>query len=216
MSTTNIVDGFHGDVFNFPKLKQEGIVGVIHKATQGTNITDPSYKSRRKAAKAAGLLWGAFHFATDSDWEEQVKHFLDVAEPADDEVIAWDYENPPAGQGHAMSFAHVHDAVELISSLTKRFPTLYGGNLIRENVGDKADLILKNCPLWYARYRSTPAGVPKGTWPAATLWQYTAAEAPNQNGPGPTKAGGKLVDRNFFAGSDAELAAAWPFSRKQG
>jgi lysozyme len=215
MSTTNIIDGFHGDLFNFARLKEEGIVAIIHKATQSTDIIDQRYKARRKAAKETGLLWGAFHFATDSDWEDQVKHFLDVTEPGEDEVIAWDYETPPAGQGNAMSFSRLHDAVELIFHLTKRFPVLYGGNLIRENVGVDEDSILKNCPLWYARYRSAPIGVPKKTWPAATLWQYTAAEAPNTSGPGPTKAGGRLVDRNFFSGSDADLAVAWPFTRKQ-
>ena len=79
MSRTNIIDGFHGDVFTFARLKEEGIVGIIHKATQSTTI-DPRYKARRKQRRDR-VLWGAFDLATDSDWEEEVKRFLDVTEP---------------------------------------------------------------------------------------------------------------------------------------
>ena len=39
-----------------------GIVGVIHKATQGTTYVDETYASRRVEALACGLLWGAYHF----------------------------------------------------------------------------------------------------------------------------------------------------------
>jgi lysozyme len=103
MSKTNIIDGFHGDVFTFARLKEEGIVGIIHKATQSTTI-DPRYKARRKQRRDR-VLWGAFDFATDSDWEEEVKRFLDVTEPGEDELSAWDYETPRAGQGNAMSLS---------------------------------------------------------------------------------------------------------------
>ena len=63
-----IVDLSHhnGDV-EFPRAKAAGVVGVIHKATQGTKFVDPTYAKNRKAATDIGLLWGAYHFSTGGD-----------------------------------------------------------------------------------------------------------------------------------------------------
>ena len=47
-----------------------GIIGVIHKATQGTSGLDPMYVTNRGKAQAAGLMWGAYHFATGGDGVE--------------------------------------------------------------------------------------------------------------------------------------------------
>jgi lysozyme len=113
-----------------------------------------------------------------------------------------------------MTIGHVRDSVELIHEKLGRFPVLYGGALLREQVGRTNDQVLKNCPLWYARYRGFPLGVPANTWPTYTLWQYTAGEIPNPSPspPGPLKAGGEFVDRNLYQGSDADLRKNWPFT----
>ena len=66
---------------DFKKIAADGIVGVIHKATQGTKNVDPTYAARRKPALDAGLLWGAYHFGTGSDGLMQAEHFLDVVKP---------------------------------------------------------------------------------------------------------------------------------------
>ena len=50
----------------------DGIVGVIYKATQGTSYTDDTYVNQQHAAKAAGLLWGAYHFAEATNVDQQV------------------------------------------------------------------------------------------------------------------------------------------------
>lgn len=47
---------------NFKLVKEDGILGVIHKATQGLKYVDPTYTERRKAAEEEGLLWGSYHF----------------------------------------------------------------------------------------------------------------------------------------------------------
>ena len=70
-----------------------GIVGVIHKATQGLRYRDPTYADRETAAVTAGLLWGAYHFGTGSDGVQQAEHFLDVVQPAALET--------PSGDAHA-------------------------------------------------------------------------------------------------------------------
>lgn len=58
-----IVDLSHrNERLDFVKAKKDGIVGVIHKATQGFTYVDATYSARRRAASDAGLLWGASHF----------------------------------------------------------------------------------------------------------------------------------------------------------
>src|SRR5205809_7810527 len=60
-----------------------GIVGVIHKATQGLAYTDPTYAERETLATGERLLWGAYHFGTGSDGVQQAEHFLEVVQPDD-------------------------------------------------------------------------------------------------------------------------------------
>src|SRR5262245_33509042 len=63
-----VVDLSHWDpADNYETVKQQGIVGVIYKATEGGSYTDPTYVSQQRAAKAAGLKWGAYHFADASN-----------------------------------------------------------------------------------------------------------------------------------------------------
>ena len=55
--TPNIIDIYHGNIVNdFAALKAAGILGVIHKCTQGAGYADPLYAMRRKLATDAGLL----------------------------------------------------------------------------------------------------------------------------------------------------------------
>jgi len=63
-----IVDiSHHNGNIDLQLAKADGIIGVIHKATQGTTGVDPMYQTNRAKAAAAGLLWGAYHFATGDD-----------------------------------------------------------------------------------------------------------------------------------------------------
>lgn len=220
-TTTNILDGYHGDDFDLARLKEDGIIAIIHKATEGVSWNDDKYKDRRDEAKELGFLWGAFHFATNDPWEAQVDHFLDRVQPQASDLIAWDWENPPAPRPPRrrqppMSYEDVRNSVELIHDRLNRYPVLYGGSLIREYVGNSEDPILKNCPLWYARYARAPIEIPTHTWPTYTLWQYTGAEPEARNPahppPGHLQAAGRFVDRNMYQGTDDDLKVKWPFA----
>ncbi|WP_425384237.1 glycoside hydrolase family 25 protein [Wolbachia endosymbiont (group B) of Eupithecia inturbata] len=59
---------------DFELAKENGIVGVIHKATQGTGYIDTKYKERRKEAEDLGLLWGSYHFGVGEDGKDQANH----------------------------------------------------------------------------------------------------------------------------------------------
>ena len=68
----------HNGNIDLQQAKGVGIIGVIHKATQGATGLDPMYVTNRGKAQTAGLLWGAYHFATGGDGVEQAQHFLDT------------------------------------------------------------------------------------------------------------------------------------------
>ena len=80
-----IIDIYHGNSIDLPKTKKGGIIAIIHKATQGTDVRDKTYHDRRKEAKDLGFLWGAYHFSTGASVAAQVENFLSYAKPEDDE-----------------------------------------------------------------------------------------------------------------------------------
>src|SRR3569623_1581891 len=44
--------------------RHSGILGIIHKASEGGDWVDQTYAERRPPAEAAGLLWGAYHYGS--------------------------------------------------------------------------------------------------------------------------------------------------------
>ena len=73
-----VVNLSHYDLMrpDFQRMKQEGIIGVIHEATFPRYQRDGYYAARQSSAQRAGLLWGAYHFADATDPIQQADHFL--------------------------------------------------------------------------------------------------------------------------------------------
>ncbi|MCP4352674.1 MAG: glycoside hydrolase [Desulfobacterales bacterium] len=191
----------HNRVADFQKVKADGIVGVIHKATQGFRYKDPKYKSRRAKALDAGLLWGAYHFGVGGDGETQARHFLDNVDAND--LLVLDFENNPSGS--SMTLNEAGDFVEFIHDKTGRWPGFYSGHYVRELLGNSGDAILSNCWLWAARYGNNSPIIP-AAWAKWTMWQYTDGAA----GPEPhTVDGVGHCDRDKFNGSLEEMKTFW-------
>jgi lysozyme len=209
-----IIDLNHDNLFDAGKAKKAGIAAIIHKASEGATFRDQNYKQRRNEALKAGLLWGAYHFSSSRPVASQVDNFLgavewDVAGVDNSRtLLCLDFE--PSTSGPDMTLDQAHEFVTTVKNKTGRWPMIYGGNMLRDAVQPHgADPILKNCPLWYARYRDQPIGFPQGTWPRFTLWQYTDGNA----GPLPHDADGLgRTDRNCFAGSMDVFQNTWPFA----
>ena len=182
---------------NLKKAKADGIVGVIHKATEGFNFVDKKYAQNRSKAEANGILWGAYHFGLKKDGVKQAKHFLKIAKPKKGELLVLDYETN-------MTLKQARDFVLYIMEETGRFPGLYSGHTIKSALGNKIDPILSQCWFWLAQY-GPKAKVPRN-WGGYTMWQYTDGKV----GPGPHKVDGiGRVDRNRFNGSLSELKNFW-------
>jgi lysozyme len=180
----------------------DGIVGVIHKATQGTGFTDPMYKINQQKAADAGLMWGAYHFATGSDAVVQADHFLAVANPDETTLIVLDFEENT--QGPSMTLDGAHAFVNRINEKVGRYPGLYGGQYLKQLLGKNPDPVLANCWLWLSQYGPTP--VVPANWPDFTMWQYTDGKV----GPLPhTVKGVGACDRDQFNGDMDGLKVLW-------
>ena len=194
----------HNLVKNIEMVRSEGILGVIHKATQGVSFKDGKYKNRKKWFKNEnGFLWGAYHFTSNiGSGKEQADFFLDVVSPEKDDLLVLDYENY---QGRIMSVKEAEKFVLRIFDVTGIWCGLYSGNDIKEKLRKVTDTILSKCWLWIAQYASKPKNIPPA-WNKWTLWQYTDGIA----GPLPhTVTGIGKCDRDIFNGDEEELIKFW-------
>ena len=115
----------HNTGVDFKKLKDAGIVGVIHKATQGFGFVDKQYAKRRQPALDAGLLWGAYHFGVGGDGSDQADFFLDTVGTDAQTLLVLDYE--PNHPGPTMMLDQAREFVEHTNNVAGRFPGLYSG-----------------------------------------------------------------------------------------
>lgn len=72
----SIIDIYHQNNVDFARAREDGIMAIIHKATEGATFRDSEYRERRRLAKDLGFLWGAYHFSTGADVEDQVENFF--------------------------------------------------------------------------------------------------------------------------------------------
>src|SRR5258708_8213481 len=133
----------HNGNVNLEKAKGDGIIGVLQKATQGQSGVDPTFKTNRTKAGNAGLLWGAYHFATGSDGVKQAEHFLDVVGTFENTLLVLDFE--PNLTGPSMSLEEARAFVTHVKETTGRFPGLYSGHFIKQLLGSNTDPVLSKC-----------------------------------------------------------------------
>jgi GH25 family lysozyme M1 (1,4-beta-N-acetylmuramidase) len=202
-----VVDIYRGDrVTSFKKAVDDGVVGVIHKATTGISGKDSEYAVRRTPAGKAGLLWGAYHWGTGGDVDKQIRNFLNVAEPDANTLVALDFEPT---EGNTMSLAQARAFLEGVASELGRKPVLYSGHLIKDRLGSKKDAFFGSHRLWLAQYGPTPKT--QASWKNYWIWQFTDGDVrPGPRGvagiPGDSK--GRL-DLNHYDGTDAQLRKEW-------
>ena len=202
--TTNVVIDLshHNGKVDLTAAKNAGLVGVIHKATQGWKYHDPMYATNRTQALAAGLLWGAYHFGVGADGVAQADFFLSTVQADQAGLLVLDFEANAADS--SMDLIEARAFVTHIQQETGRWPGLYAGQYLKELLGSSPDPVLSNCWLWLAQYGPT-AVLPAG-WNAWTMWQYTDGAA----GPPPHEVDGiGHCDRDFFNGSIDDLTAFW-------
>ena len=171
------------------------------------------YETRRLLARAKGLLWGAYHLARPGNPVDQANHFLDYANPRDDEMMVLDIEAIDPERFMSLEDAQVFAGH--IKTRTGRYPVLYTNHATARHIAANRDRyrILSRLPLWYARYRPGIEGVfPMGNWDNYALWQFSAAaNCTKRKCPYRVKGAKHDIDVNVAAMTKAELAKVWAF-----
>jgi lysozyme len=202
------VDLSHWDpAEDYASVKSDGIVACIYKATEGSGYTDPTYVQQQKAAKAAGLKWGAYHFATASTLSAQVDNFMRYAAPDPDELFCLDWEDYGS---NTMSLANVKEWIAEVERQLNREGecVLYSGNTAKEALGDKIDTFLGSRRLWLCQYGPDPKW--QASWDKFWAWQFTDGIV----GPMPHSIDGVgPCDINSYDHGADQLVAEWASGR---
>jgi lysozyme len=187
---------------NYKKVKDVGIVGVLYKATDDTSYNDPTYKSQKALAKAAGLKWGSYHFAHPGSVQGQIDNYLAFAAPEADEIFCLDWETANDG---TMSPAEAQQWIEGVEKALGRPGQclIYSGNVAKEQLSGPNEFFGKR-RLWLAQYSSS-ASVQQ-SWSTYWLWQFTDGQV----GPTPHSVDGVgPCDISTYAGTAQSLASEW-------
>src|SRR5262245_6134005 len=84
---------YQPDPIDWARLKANGVIGIIHKATEGTGYVDNKLFSRAGAAMAAGLCWSTYHFLRPGSMKSQMDFYLSKVDPVQGERVCLDYED---------------------------------------------------------------------------------------------------------------------------
>lgn len=188
----NTVDfGHDGGVVRPEVLRSAGVELIIHRATCGGRA-DVDYARRERAARAAGMKWGAYHYLkrrTSLEW--QLAQFMNTVAAAARRNGTTAYplllvlDNEGADR---VSWSELARAARMVKARTNAWPLLYCSVPLRgmaafdqqchelELLTGDDRRVLRECGLWIPRYGEQPGtqvrfSVPRvfGGW---TLWQY--------------------------------------------
>lgn len=195
-----VIDLSHWNVnVDFGLVKSNGIVAVIHKATQGIKNIDSQYSTRQIDAEKKGLFWGAYHFGTNANGVNQANHFLNKVGNTSKTLLVLNIE---PYKNNTMTQKQIIDFIKTVKNKTRNFVMIYGSyNTLKKY---STSVLVQN-PLWIAYYNA-PLKVPPG-WIKWVLWQYTDGK----KGLRPHKVNGVgSCDRDIFNGTVNELKLFWP------
>jgi lysozyme len=198
-----IGDSYSASLSSLQRSKENGIHGLIHKATENGSYIDNMLKYRCDLSRDAGMLFGTYHFLRSGDMGQQVAHYFDSVQSVqkdEGESRKWvwvcDYEDPGIPLSDVADFMDQLDAV----TGTDQHPVLYTGFALKDKIAAGQDASrLHKYALWLAHYATEPT-LPKG-WDRYWLWQYSdKASVPGIQAP---------TDVNAFDGTVEELVSGW-------
>jgi len=181
---------------DFDEVKAAGVLGVIHKATEGTSYVDPNRATNCANAIKAGLAVATYFWLKPGDGRAQAEFNLRTIDPVDGERVIIDYEED------GCTLTTLRDAVQALLDYDRALRiTVYSGHLLKEQLDDDDDdFLAENTDLWLAQYNDDPDEIswPDETYDSWTLWQYSeTGEIPGIDD--------GYVDLNRFDGSAAEF-----------
>ncbi|KIO19855.1 glycoside hydrolase family 25 protein [Tulasnella calospora MUT 4182] len=197
------------DVSSWQKTVNWGSLDISFayiKATEGTRYTSPYFASQYNGAYDAGLIRGAYHFALPnvSSGAAQANYFLAHGGgwTNDGKTLpgALDLEYNPYGPGNyglsaAAMVAWIHDFVNTYYAATTRYPVIFTTTDWWTACTGNNSGFSTTCPLWIARWASSPGKLPAGWRKVSSVTGYLTYTS---TGPG-------VGDHNKFNGGMAGL-----------
>lgn len=187
----------YNGVIDWKKVKEAGYEFAFLKATEGGDWVDQTFAENRKAARAAGVSVGFYHFFRPSTPVDlQVANFVKTVGKLEQDALrpVLDIEDPRLWKN-----LNVRERVTLVLDWCQKIkatmgvtPMIYGSpNFFSEVLQNAPELAAYD--LWIANYNTADPIVPK-PWTKWTFWQHSdKGTVPGINGD---------VDLNWFSGSD--------------
>lgn len=156
------------------------------KASEGTSYKNPYFSSQYKGAAKAGMIRGAYHFASPNGKAgyKQARYFVAAGGGWTPDgttlpgVLDIEY-NPYGSTCYGLSKSRM---VSWIGSFTREYKRLTGREAVIYTTTDWWTRCTGNTtkfsatnPLWVARHGTKTPGALPGSWTRATFWQYTAS-----------------------------------------
>jgi len=154
---------------DFREVRDAGVLGMIHKATEGTSFVDQNRAENCSSAIGAGIVCATYHWLKPGDAADQMKFYMDVVQPVSGERMVIDYEED------GCTLDDLHEAVQILLNDPRDLQvTVYSGHLLKEQLGSDHDkLLAEYTDLWLAQYTSGTPSWSTETYPQWKLWQYS-------------------------------------------
>lgn len=166
MRLTVIDISHYQTVTDVSAIRAAGVLGIIHKATEGTGYTDDKFAENRKLF--AGFGWASYHFLKPGNIDAQMQYHMAVATPAVGERVVIDYEDSGCSLGDLQA------AISWLRANAPNNPICVYCGLIKGQLGGSAAPWLVGTSLWIAEYITAPEpSWPKQVWPRWDLWQHS-------------------------------------------
>jgi GH25 family lysozyme M1 (1,4-beta-N-acetylmuramidase) len=179
------VSNWNGSI-NWTKVAAAGYGFAFGKATEGTTFIDSTYTTNRNGSEAAGLAFGAYHFARPSGGSiaaatasgiAQADYFLATAGPQPGELPPVLDLEKTGNLGSTLLLAWTKAWVGEVDARLGVQPFVYTSPAFwQSNLANSTAVAATGAHLWIAHWTSASAPwVPAQNWDGAgwTFWQWT-------------------------------------------
>lgn len=171
MIKAKVIDLSHNNAdVQFGQAKDDGVIAVFFKATQGSTFADDKLAGWVKRARSVGLRCGAYHFLDDSPASSQWANFRATLVGMGPLIAALDFETNPVG-GDATAPIDEQVMMMMLDEFN-RHPVQYGSDFLPKLASGAHSKDVTLCPLWQARYGSAKP-IPPAPFKEWAIWQYS-------------------------------------------